>query len=236
MKKQIIYGSIAFVSAFIILFLLFLPYDNLAAMGIAAIQKETKTNIRYSSISSGIFSTKLEDLEINEIPVGKVRIGYSPLSILTKSISLESTGAVNANIDFSPSDYEFDLNINSAIVNLLSDKAEFGGKITAVGTGSADDQTASGAVHLDKATIETPIGKLDFEKIDAEIDVKGNTVTIKKLTSKDVMALNLSGTINVNKKNFNLSLVNINGTVNVIGSEKKLTLKGRLNNLKPSIE
>ncbi len=49
------------------------------------------------------------------------------------------------------------------------------------------------------------------------------------------MALDLNGTISLNYTNPETSVANINGTVNFLGVQKQITLKGRLNNIQPSI-
>jgi len=50
------------------------------------------------------------------------------------------------------------------------------------------------------------------------------------------MNLNLKGSVNINPKNMARSVVNIKGTAEVFGQEKKISLTGRIGNIKPSIK
>ena len=232
MKRQIVLSVLIFLLSFIIFIWLMFPYRYMAETAL----RKTGTNLSWASLSSGPFSTLLTGLEMDGKPIGDVKISYSPLSLITRSVHLSSKGPVTAEAKLSQSDCEFEADINPALVNSLTDKAELSGRLTVKGKASPKEHTASAVIYSDKTGIQTPMGKLDFEKVNANLSVKGDTVTINKLTSQDDMKLNLKGDVRYVRVAPDKSIVNITGSVNLLGSEKEITLKGRMNSLRPSIK
>ncbi len=207
-------------------------------MGLEKLKSNVKLKLNYSQIDSGPFSTELDKLEVDDLPVGgDLTVNYSPISLFTRSISVTSKGgAVNGSAKLSEKHTSFDLDINPAIINSLTKEAELAGKLTIKGEGSPSDMTFSANISSEKIGINTPIGRLDFTLLNAELYLEKNNLTIKRLTSQDDMALDLNGTISLNYTNPETSVANINGTVNFLGGvQKQITLKGRLNNIQPSI-
>ncbi|PLX68502.1 MAG: hypothetical protein C0603_04940 [Denitrovibrio sp.] len=235
MKRKIVLSSTVFIITLIAFIWIMFPYDKIAVVAISKIQSTSKVKINYSQVSSGAFSTKISNLEVDDIPVGNVTLHYSPLTFISRSVSVDSVGTINGTAKLSEKHVEVDLDINPAIINSLTKEAEFSGKLALRGEGAPLDMSLTAHIDSDKVGINTPIGKLDFESVSTELTLEKNTLTIVQLTSKDDMALNLNGTIILNMRRPEISVSNIKGRVNVLGTQKNITLKGRLNNIKPSI-
>lgn len=235
MKKQIIMTAALSVVIFIFTLWLSLPYENFVLKGLGEAERQAKVSITYSDIDSGPLSTTLEDLQVNDIPVGNVKVSYSPFRLMTGSIGYSAAGAVNAKGKLSAGSFTLDGSISSGVLNKLIEDAEFTGDIKADVKADLSEMKADIAASADKVKLQTPMGPMEFEKIDIEAGYDKNTVTLKKLTSQDSMELNLKGTIRVNTRMPDKSFVDLNGTFNLIGQEKQIRLKGRADKLEPSI-
>jgi len=237
MKKKLLIGSAVFIVVFLITFFLSFPYQNVVSKVITKTGNKTGLKITYGDIQSGPFGTTLTNLEINEIPIDSMTVSYSPFSVFTKSADLETRGLIKADATLSPSSTEYEAEISESVINkFATPHAVLSAPVTVIGTGSPNDQSADFTASVGKIELESPIGKLPFENILADISIKGNNIIVNKLTSKDDMNLNLKGSVNINPKNMARSVVNIKGTAEVFGQEKKISLTGRIGNIKPSIK
>jgi len=235
MKKKILISTAVFTVIFIISIWTMIPYENLIKLSLTKIERSTKYNISYTSLSSGPLSTQIDNFEINNIPLGVIKAGHGPFNLISQKIDIDIKGPVTGEAVLSESKSSFDVSISSALINSFVEKAEFEGDIRAKGKGSPAKEEAEAVISLDKVTVDSELGPLSFEKINTELSVSGNTLTIKKLTSEDDFAMNLTGTVRINQKNFAQSLVNISGSINVFGEKKELLIKGRFSSLQPSI-
>jgi len=236
MKKKLLISTAAFAILFIFFFWMMFPYGNIVKMGISRAAKDAGINISYDLVDSGPFSTKFSDLEVNGVTVGDLTASYSPISLLTRNISISSKGLITCEAEISPSNVEFTAQISPEIINSYAKgKALLSSPLAVEGTGNPQGNTALIKASTDKIEVESPIGMLPFEKMNAEISIKGYDITINKLTSNDDMNLDLKGVLKINNKNMESSVVNINGTADVFGQKKNLKIIGRFSNLQTSI-
>lgn len=235
MIKKITYGSIVFIVSFIIFTWLMLPYEQFAESMISRAIADSGANISYSELKSGPFSTKISGIEAETMPIGDVTLSYSPLSMITRSAGLKFEGSINGEGKISSKELNFLTTINPSLVNSQIELAELEGELRVEGRVPFQGEPALFAANSDKITVTTPLGPLAFEKVSSIVSVKGSNIDLKSLKSDDSMKLNLKGAVRLNKRNIDRSSANISGTFSLMGSEKKLTLVGRLSNLKPSI-
>jgi len=237
MKKKILIGSAVFIVVFLITLFLTFPYQNVVAKAVIAAAAKSGLQISYNDVQAGPFRTVFKELEINDIPIDSLEASYSPLSILSKSATIKLKGLIKADAKVSPTSTEYEAEISESVINSFSgEKAVLSAPLSVKGTGNPSEQSADFTATVSKIEIESPVGKLPFENIQADITIKGNDITINKLTSRDDMNLDLKGLLKVNPKNLERSIVNIKGTADVFGQQKQITLVGRIDNIQPSIK
>lgn len=236
MKVQIAVSAALFVFFFIVFTWLTIPYGPLAENALAKFRRTSAQDISYGTVTAGPLSAKINAIEFSGSRLGDFTVHYSPFSLFSRSVGVTSEGPLKLEGTLSQSECEFNADINPALVNSLTDKAELSGKLTVKGTASPAGRTMKVSVYSDKVNVSTPLGKLGFEKVDADVSVKGNDITIEKLTSKDDMALNFKGVVRFNNLAPERSVVNVQGSAKLLGEQKNIDLKGRLDSLKPSIE
>jgi hypothetical protein len=234
MRKQIAASVAAFIIIFTATIWLSLPYENFARQAMAQ-AGQSGIKLETSGLKSGPFSTDISDLFINENPIGDIHLSYSPITLLTRSISFTSSGAVESAGVVSPAELTAEGSISSGLVNSQTSEATFNGDIKLKIKANLKSKTATVTAYAEKATINTPMGPMAFERINAEADYQKGLIIIKKLTSEDDLALNLKGEVKINMKRPEKSTVNISGTFNLLGQDKNITLKGSADKLTPSI-
>ncbi|ADD67278.1 hypothetical protein Dacet_0480 [Denitrovibrio acetiphilus DSM 12809] len=235
MKNKIIYSAITFVLVFLITLWLTLPYSKIVAGALKNAERQAKIDIRYSEQKSGPLSTTFSDVAVNEIPVGDVKISYSPFRLITGSVGYKTAGAVNLKGKLSSGRVTAKGTVSSGLINNLTDKVSFNGDVLLDMDASLKDGTMSMEASADKASIDTPMGPMAFEKITAAAQKEKNKITLTKLASEDSMKLDLKGEIRVNNRTPEKSVVSITGTFDLMGQTKKLVLQGRADNITPSI-
>ena len=237
MIKKVSAGAGVFAAVFIISVWLMFPYRNVVTKAVTAAAKDSGLNISYSEVHSGPFSTVFENLDINGVPLDSLKASYSPLSVFTRSAGIKTEGLIKADADVSPSSTEYKAEISESVINSIAGgKAVLSAPLILEGTGAPDEHTAELTLAIAKLELDSPIGKLPFENLEADISVKGAEIKINKLTSKDDMNLNLRGIIKIDFKRAERSMVSISGTADVFGQQKKLTLSGRFDKIQPSIK
>ena len=235
MKRKILLSIVTFLIVFITTIWLSLPYENIAVKAIKTIEKTAKIDLEYEQLKSGPLSTQLNALEAKEIPLGKLTLYHGPLSLISGNIGYELSGTINAEGKLSAKNITLVGDISSGIINNLTDQLKVTGDIKADIGFNPQENSSEVSAEAGKIGIKTPMGMMDFENITLEINSIGRRVNIKRLTSDDAMALNLSGTIIINGKAPERSSVNINGTFDLAGQKKKIVLNGRADRLTPSI-
>lgn len=234
--KNILAVISVFSAVFIISLFLMFPYS--AIIGYAFDKASSKAGITagYTALDAGPFSADFENLEINSAPVGDMKVSYSPLSVFTKKATILIQGPVNSQIELSPEKTVYAAEINSALINSFAKGAAvFNTPFKFAGTANPAENKAEFTAVAESIEIDSPIGKLPFENITAQISVNGSSITVKKLTSKDSMNLNMKGIIRINPADIQSSVVNIKGSADVFGEKKEVMLMGRLDSIQPSI-
>jgi len=231
MKRQIALSASLFASVFITALWLSLPYGHFAEKALSRI----RSDISYSSISSSPLSTEIRGLEIEKLPIGDVEIGYSPARLVTKSISFKSAGMIEGSGRLSMKSVSANITVSGGLIKQLTDQVDFKKPLVISVEGSPIDSFADITAESKELTLKSPIGNLDFKDVRAEINVNGNRINIKSLTSGDETKLSLSGDIILNRNRPESSQTNLRGTLDFLGETKEITLKGRLNNLQPSL-
>jgi len=235
MKKKIITASALAILIFVFTLWLTLPYENFVIKGLSDAGKQAGISISYADISSGPLSTTLKKFEVDGNPIGTVKIYYSPLKLMTGKISYKSSGAVNAEGNASNNSITFKGKVSSGLINSLIKDVDIEGDLQADIKANPEEGSADFTLLTDKLKLNTPLGPMDFEKVNANAVLENNKLTLNKLTSEDSMALDLKGNIRLNNKDITRSFIDISGTVNFMGQKKELTLKGLANNIQPSI-
>jgi hypothetical protein len=235
MKQKVFAALAVFIITFLTVVLATLPYENYAVKALNRAKKQSGLKISYDSIKAGAFGADIEGLQVQNLPIGHVAVGYTPLSLITRSTDITSSGAVNGVLEISGAETSYKAEISSGLLQNISEEFSVSGSVAVEGTGNTKKQTADISALLDKITVKTPLGPLDFEKVSADIRVEGNDINIRKLTSDDSMALNLTGSIKVNSKNSAMSVIFIKGTANILGASKEIILQGTPSKLTPSI-
>jgi hypothetical protein len=236
MKKKIALSAGLSIITFIISLWLMFPYKPLVTGLINDVSKNAGIQISYSSLESGPFSTVINDLEVEGIPVGKTRIGYGLIRLLTMSVSLDSEGYVNLESVLSQDDSTFSLTTQAAIVNSFITDASLSGELKAEGMANMTSESGDVKASIGSITFNTPVGEMTVEDVNAEVALVKNKLAVKKLTSGGSTAVDLAGEIRLNRRNLFNSFVNLKGTVTLFGSKKKLTLKGSGLNIRSEIK
>lgn len=233
MKRRLILSLLIFLLSSVLFLWLLFPYGSVLRSSLKNVQREA--HLSWSSISAGPFSAHLKGVEADGAPIGDVTASYSPLTIITKRVALHSDGPVTGTAEVSPHKCTFQADVHPSLINSRIEMVKIYGKFTVKGDAAPDKQTAAATMHADKAGIKTPLGIMDFKNIDADVEIKGNNILIKKLTSDGGMGLNLHGSIIYLPKSPQMSAVDLSGTFNLLGKKKKLSLKGRMSNIRASL-
>jgi len=236
MKGKILASTTLFIVTFVISLWLMFPYEKFAISIINSATAKSGIDISYEEIESGALSTTLSELEINSIPIGKLKVGYSPLSIISKAITVDSSGYVNLKSTLSEKSSKFDLKTGGAILNALSKDVKFSGDLKSDGVFSIKEETADLKAYIDNISFKTPVGEMSLRDVRGNFNLEGDKLTVRSLTSEDSTKLRLKGDIRINRRNPVKSFVNLSGSLNLFGQEKRIRLSGRGTNIKPEIK
>ncbi|AEI15107.1 hypothetical protein Flexsi_1457 [Flexistipes sinusarabici DSM 4947] len=236
MKKTILISIITFIFSFFIFTLFLFPYDTVVKYFINNAINQNRIPVDYSQIQSSPFGTTIKNIEYfykNKLSLGTLKIDYSPLSIITKSVSahtadspLDVTAVYNGKT--------FDIKVNqtvSEIAQLVPQVEEYvkKGEIRAEGRINPAKMQGKADIVLSNLSVATPVfPSLNFQKITAGLTLNKNRLKIEKVQSSGENKISLNGIVYLNYNSLYNSNVNLNGNIDIAGMKRDFKVSGRL--------
>ncbi|MGE4466027.1 hypothetical protein [Sphaerochaeta sp.] len=212
---------------------IFFPFGSYIETMASQSAKNMGLRMKYEGMSSGMFSTKLTSISINDSEIGDFTFHHTPLTLLTRHMSVDVKGIYNAKAKISDSDMEFDVTTSGAALDFIKEPVSLKGNVNLKGKIDTKTDTSQITAIVDKMLLKTPLGEMPFENITADIEAKGKTITINRLRSNDKTELDMRGKIRLNKLNIVNSEVDLAGSIKLAGQKQSITIKGKIDNLHP---
>ncbi|MCD8554933.1 hypothetical protein [Seleniivibrio sp.] len=214
---------------------IFFPFGSYIETMAAQSAKNMGLRMKYEGMSSGIFSTELTGVSINDKEIGDFTFHHTPLTLLTKHMSIDVKGIYNAKAKISDSDMEFDVTTSGAALDFIKEPVSLKGNVNLKGKIDTKTDVSQITANVDKMLLKTPLGEMPFENITTDIEAKGKIITINKLRSDDKTELNMQGRVRLNKLNIVNSNVDLQGTIKLAGQKQTISIRGDVDNLHPML-
>jgi len=236
MKKTIFISLITFIFSFCIFTLLFFPYDTVVKYFLNNAINQNRIPVDYSEIQSSPFGTTVKNIEYfyrNKLSLGNLKIGYSPLSIITKSASVHTA---DSPLDVSAvyNGKTVDIKVNQALSKITQMIPEVGkyvkkGEISADGQINPTNMQGNADIVISNLSVATPVfPNLNFQTITASLTLNKNRLNVKKVQSSGKNKISLNGIVYLNYNSIYNSNLNLKGNMDIAGMKRNFKISGRL--------
>lgn len=231
--NRILISAGIFILAFAAALWAFFPFGSYIENTAAKSAKNMGMRLKYESVDSGMFSTKLTGVSINENEIGDFTFHHTPLTLLTGSMSVDVKGIYTAQAKISDSNMEFDVTTSGSALDFIKEPVVLQGNVNVKGDIDIKSDTSKVTVNADKMLMKTPLGEMPFENISTDVETKGKMININHLRSSDKNEMDMKGTIRLNKLNIVNSDVDLSGTIKFAGQKQNISIRGEVRNLHP---
>lgn len=229
MKERIIFALI-FLAAFIASIIIFFPLTPIASKVAASVIKSQNIPITYEAMNVTFFGADIKKLRADNVLIDNAHLSYNPIGLLFKRIKFKA--------DSSLFQAEGRLAGNLLQTNLKASVTDVAKLFNQQGTGSLnaditfDIKEETGEIKLNskKATFKTPMLPVDIDSLLAEATYAKNELKIGIFKAEGKTALDAKGSITLNKKAINRSLLNLSGKVGFSGQMMNFSLTGAASN------
>jgi len=236
MKKTIFISLITFIFSFCIFTLLFFPYDTVVKYFLNNAINQNRIPMNYSEIQSSPFGTSINDIEYfyrNKVSLGTLKIEYSPLSLITKSVSAHTVSSpLNVSAEYKGKTINFKVNQPlSEIAQMVPEVGEYvkKGDIRADGQINPANMQGKADIMISNLSVATPVfPSLNFQKITANLTLNKNRLNVKKVQSSGKNKISLNGIVYLNYNSIYNSNLNLKGDIDIAGMKRDFKISGRL--------
>ena len=190
----------------------------------------------YSEINSSPFGTSVKNIEYfykNKLSLGTLKIDYSPLSIITKSVSAHTA---DSPLDVSAvyNGKTVDIKVNQAISKIAQMVPEVGeyvkkGNVSADARINPTNMQGKADIVVSNLSVATPVfPSLNFRKITASLTLNKNRLNVEKVQSSGKNKISLNGIVYLNYNSLYNSNLNLKGNIDIAGMKRNFKVSGRL--------
>ncbi|WP_303852444.1 hypothetical protein [Seleniivibrio woodruffii] len=222
-----------FILAFTAALWAFFPFGSYIENTASKSAKNMGFRLKYAGVESGMFSTELTGVTINENEIGDFTFHHTPLTLFTGNMSIDVKGIYTAQAKISDSDMEFDVTTSGSALDFIKEPVSLHGNVNVKGNIDIKSDTSKISVNADKMLMKTPLGEMPFENISTDVETKGKIITINHLRSSDKNELDMKGSIRLNRLNIVNSDVDLSGTIKFAGQKQNISIRGEVRNLHP---
>ncbi|MGE4318662.1 MAG: hypothetical protein AB7E96_07115 [Deferribacterales bacterium] len=232
MNKALIAAAV-FLASFTASLWLFMPYQAFIDRIISNTQKNTGMTFKAQEVSERMFSTEYFGVTIDGREIGDISFGHNPLMLIRKKTTVRSKGIFNADAVVSTDSVKFTLETSGQALDFIREPIRMEGRVRLEGFLSAGKEKSKVFAGMEKAVMPSPLGDIEFENVTAVVEADGSVLNIISLKADGKTELDMQGRITLNKKNPASSEIDLHGYAGMLGFRKKLTVKGRMDNLHP---
>lgn len=233
--RNILLGIASFLMAFTVALWFFFPYQTFIDNIMKTIGANMKTDIKYESVQSGLFSTDYSGVKAGEREIGDISFSHSPLKLMQGQLGVTVRGAYDADAVVSRNYADFDVRTSGKSLDFITEPVKLNGGVHVKGTFDIVNDSADVTAELEKVTMKSPVGEMDFNNVTADVKSHNSTLDILSLRSDDKMGLDMQGTVHLDSDFITKSPVSLSGTMKMFGSKKHISLRGTMSNLHPEI-
>lgn len=226
MAKKIILSTIVFIGMFAVSAAIFMPYTHIATKIIDDITNERRIDIRYNTIKVGLFGAEITKLATGNLVIDKVTLKYNLIGLLLKKLSFNAdSSAFTASGSLSGNKLTADI---KGSVAGLAKMAGFNGSGSVDAKIIYDISSSEGNAILKggAVTFIHPLMKIEADSLEAEASIKDRTINISKALAKGKTTLDATGTVTLNNKKIEHSVMDISGKAGIMGMDTKFRLNG----------
>ncbi|TYB32657.1 MAG: hypothetical protein FXF49_10400, partial [Flexistipes sinusarabici] len=182
MKKTILISIITFIFSFCVFTLFLFPYGTIAKYFLNNAIKQNRIPVDYSQIQSSPFGTTIENIEYfyrNKLSLGTLKINYSPLILITKSVSVHTADSP-LNVSAVYNGKTVNIKANQPISKIAQIFPEVGeyvkeGEVRAEGQINPANMQGKADIVISNLSVATPVfPSLNFRKITASLTLNKN--------------------------------------------------------------
>ena len=226
MVKKIALSAAAFIAAFIIALIIFMPYTQIASKVIDDIVTKRKIDIRYKTLDVGLFGAEITGLATGDITVDKLTVNYNPIGLIFKKLSFNADSPLFI--------AEGELSGNEVTANVRASVASISKMVGFDGGGSLNADilyninSGEGSALLKSGSVSFihPLMKIEADSLNGEVAIKDNMITIPQIKATGKTTLDAKGSITLNNKKIEHSLMDISGTAGIMGMNMNFRLSG----------
>ncbi len=239
MNKALIAAAV-FLASFTASLWLFMPYQAFIDRIISNTQKNTGMTFKAQEVSERMFSTEYFGVTIDGREIGDISFGHNPLMLMRKKTTVRSKGIYNADAVVSTDSVKFTLETSGQALDFIREPIRMEGRVHLEGFLSTGNEISKVYAEVEKAVMPSPLGDIEFENVTAVVEAESGILKILSLKAEPSKPggteLEMKGRIVLNKKNPSASEIDLQGHAGVLGIRKKLSVKGRMDNLHPMFD
>ncbi|WP_022852203.1 type II secretion system protein GspN [Limisalsivibrio acetivorans] len=209
---------------------MFFPWNTVAEYYIRKAVSDNRIPARIDSIKAGPGGAVISGISIEDIEITQIRADYSLLSVITKSadVSVNSPlGTIETSIDSGSVEARGLLDMKN-IGSLLNQSLD--GDMAVQLNMNLNEQTGDIVLTSDSFTVPTDFGPMPLKNLRGEGTINKNTIDVTSLTSEGNAKLDITGKITINTRDIGRSMMNMSGTVDVMGAKQNITARGLVRN------
>lgn len=234
MKKKILINCLVFVLALVFFTFLLFPYSKVTEYYVLKAASNAGININIGTTKASIFGAEFLNVTIDDQKANKIQIGYSPLSIFTKSFFAKvESKAVTGTGSFKKGETKMDMLLSLAEfpeARKIGVDGDVALSLNLVG------EKGNGNIRSSRLVIPTDFGSIPLTNLAGNLLIEKNIVVVSELKSDGTTKLNLKGNLRINKQNIEKSLISLAGTLDVAGMEKEIAIVGALGSPQISVK
>ncbi|WP_265822003.1 hypothetical protein [Geovibrio ferrireducens] len=224
MIRNILINAAIFVGCSVLFLFVFFPYAKVLEFYAEKAAAKANVTLSIGSADAGPFGAELASIKLSEFTADKLVLGYTPLSVLTHSVSAK----INSEIITGEASHSGGEVKAKAMIEL--DKIP---QITESGMGgevafdlAVKDWKGAGKISAPKLIIPSELGPITFNDVTGDLLIEKQMIGISNLTSQGAAKIKLNGNIRINQVNAGKSVIALTGTLGVAGMNKRITITG----------
>ena len=229
MKRILICAGI-FIVVFAITLVAVFPLTSVAKQEIDRQIALYNIQMTYTGFESGIFSTTMDGISYMGIPVGDLKISYSPLSALTRKVHVTTESDILA-LDATNKGDELTAAVDAdlqRLINMLSlaipdIKADIKGRAVANASYNLAEMKGKLSLTGTDFEVQTPMMPLMLKSFNAEADLDNTSIIITSFNSEPIN-IAITGRITINPNETKNSLLDLRAEA----MGQKFSIRGRL--------
>lgn len=226
MAKKTVLSAAVFLGVFAVSAVIFMPYTQIASKIIDDVVNQRRVDIRYDALDVGLFGAEITKLATGALVIDRLTVKYNPIGLLFGKLSFNADSPVFS-AEGTLSGSRLTADVKGSVAGLAK-MAGFDGSGSVDAELSYDMSSGEGSALLKGGAVSFahPMMKIEADGVEAEASVKGNIISVSKARAQGKTTLDAKGTVTLNSKKIEHSVMNITGKAGLMGMEMNFRLGG----------